>query len=81
MSSSSAFIQDENPPTFSQENDSKKIDIFQHLRINLKTSKTTCSCDNINSLYCIPCKISVCSKCNYNEHKNHILISKKDSPF
>ena len=54
MSSSSAFIQDDNPPTSSQENDSKKIDIFQHLRINLKTSKTTCSCDNINSLYCIP---------------------------
>jgi hypothetical protein len=23
----------------------------------------------------------VCSKCNYNEHKNHILISKKDYHF
>ena len=81
MSSSSAFIQDDNPSTSSQEKDSKKIDIFQHLRINLKTSKTTCSCDNINSLYCIPCKISVCSKCNYSEHQNHILISKKDYHF
>jgi hypothetical protein len=32
-------------------------------------------------MYCIPCKISVCRKCNYEEHKNHILISKKDFHF
>ena len=55
--------------------DSKKIDIFQHLRLNMKEPKGKCK-NNNETMYCIPCKESVCECCNYEEHKNHILISK-----
>ncbi|MCQ2818887.1 MAG: hypothetical protein MJ252_16600 [archaeon] len=54
----------------------KTIDIFQHLRLNLKKRQKICDCDNVLDLYCIPCKCSVCRKCTFEDHKGHILINR-----
>lgn len=56
----------------------KKIDIFQHLKISLGNSEQNCKCDNSNSYYCVPCKVSVCSNCNLADHLKHTLIKKAD---
>ena len=61
--------------------DSKKIDIFQHLKLNLKNAKENCKDNNRIGMYCIPCKVSICDKCKLEEHKDHILISKSKFDF
>ena len=55
---------------------SKKIDIYQHLKLGIKNQFKNCKDNNDNVMYCIPCKISCCPECTLEEHKNHILISK-----
>ena len=58
---------------------SKKIDIFQHMKMSLRNSENNCRCPDAKIVYyCIPCKISICSKCGYEEHKKHIIINKAD---
>ena len=59
-----------------QNQNSKKIDIFQHLRLNLKTQNKNCKDNNDNVMYCIPCKVTCCPECTLDEHKDHILVSK-----
>jgi hypothetical protein len=59
-----------------QNKNSKKIDIFQHLRLNLKTQNKNCKDNNDNVMYCIPCKVTCCPECTLEEHKDHILVSK-----
>ena len=71
MSSSEALIINEEP-SVSHIKYNKILDIFQHLCLNLKNSKTECLCDNLFLMYCVPCKITLCQKCNYEEHKNYI---------
>ena len=61
---------DEEPP--------KQIDIFQHLRLNLKNTLSECHCTVIPDLYCIPCKTSVCRRCTYQDHQKHLVVSKKN---
>ena len=57
-----------------------KLDIYQHLKIGLSNREKNCQCDTPASeiYYCIPCKISCCSKCTLLEHKGHILVKKSD---
>ena len=57
-----------------------KLDIYQHLKIGLHNREKNCQCDSPASeiYYCIPCKISCCSKCTLLEHKGHILVKKSD---
>ena len=59
-----------------QNQNSKKIDIFQHLRLNLKAQNKNCKDNNDNLMYCIPCKVTCCPECTLEEHKDHILVSK-----
>ena len=60
-----------------EEKDGTKIDIFNHLKINLKNNfNLNCKDSNTESMYCIPCKVSCCEKCTLDTHKNHILIDK-----
>ena len=56
-----------------------KLDIFQHMRSGLKYKDYNCYCENdLDSLYyCIPCKLSCCSKCTLPEHYNHLLLQKE----
>lgn len=56
----------------------KTLDIYQHLKLNIKNSYQNCKCKNTSYYYCIPCKVTTCPKCNYIEHCKHILISKKN---
>ena len=56
----------------------KKIDIFQHLKLNIRNEFENCKCLNTQQFYCIPCKTSICKNCTYDEHKTHILINKQD---
>ncbi len=57
-----------------------KLDIFQHLRYGVQNKEKSCLCDNNieKKFYCIPCKISCCTKCTLEEHKLHLLIGKGD---
>ncbi|MCQ2820053.1 MAG: hypothetical protein MJ252_22530 [archaeon] len=61
----------------------KQLDIYQHLRINLnnQSKKSECECDGYPELYCIPCKTSVCKQCDYEKHKDHILLSRLNPEF
>ena len=75
------FIMDENKMTQSQEDNPtipKNLDIFQHLKLNIKNELENCKCQSDNTFYCIPCKVSVCERCNLDSHRKHILILKKD---
>ena len=56
-----------------------KLDIFQHIKIGLNNKDKNCQCDNSpeNLYYCIPCKISCCQKCTYQDHTSHLLIQKE----
>ena len=57
----------------------KKIDIFQHLKLSLRNSELNCKCPNAFPVYyCIPCKLSVCNECGYDDHLKHILIRKDE---
>ena len=54
------------------------FDLYKHLKENLKNKDLLCK-DPLteDSLYCLNCKISTCNLCpNFNEHKDHILISR-----
>jgi hypothetical protein len=59
--------------------DNVKLDVFQHLRVGVNNTKFNCLCESdVNDLYyCIPCKISCCSKCSLMDHANHLLIQKE----
>ena len=61
-------------------NGTVKLDIFQHLKIGVQNKEKNCKCDNSidKKFYCIPCKISCCTKCTLEEHKMHLLIVKGD---
>ena len=57
-----------------------KIDIYQHLKLGVLNKEKNCKCDNNieAKFYCIPCKISCCTKCTLEEHKMHLLVAKGD---
>ena len=57
-----------------------KLDIFQHLKLGVLNKEKNCKCDNNieAKFYCIPCKISCCTKCTLEEHKMHLLVAKGD---
>ena len=57
----------------------RAIDIFQHLRLNLKNNSINCGCTILPDLYCIPCKTTVCKRCNYSFHKTHLVVSKRNA--
>ena len=57
----------------------QNIDIYQHLKLNMKNTKPICECTSLPSLYCIPCKVSVCQKCTYDIHSKHLIVSKKSA--
>ena len=61
-------------------NGAVKLDIFQHLKLGVQNKEKNCKCDNSidKKFYCIPCKISCCTKCTLEEHKLHLLIAKGD---
>ena len=61
-------------------NGNVKLDIFQHLKLGVQNKEKNCRCDNSieKKFYCIPCKISCCTKCTLEEHKMHLLIAKGD---
>ena len=56
-----------------------RLDIFQHMRIGIKNKEYNCLCENHldNLYYCIPCKVSCCTKCSLPEHSTHLLIQKE----
>lgn len=60
-----------------EEEGTKSIDIYQHLKLNLKNKDDICDCNEMSEYYCIPCKTSVCKNCNMEEHSKHILIKKR----
>ena len=71
MSTPSTSSPEEEPP--------RAIDIFQHLRLNLKNNSINCGCTILPDLYCIPCKTTVCKRCNYSFHKTHLVVSKRNA--
>ena len=56
-----------------------KLDIYQHMRNGIKNKDANCTCENeLDYLYyCIPCKVSCCTKCSLPEHSSHLLIQKE----
>ena len=56
----------------------KTLDIFHHIKLTLKNSSSNCSCENTTQFYCIPCKVSTCSKCSLASHQRHILLKKNN---
>ena len=56
-----------------------RLDIFQHMSTGLKNKDLNCLCENdlYNLFYCIPCKVSCCTKCTLPEHYSHLLIQKE----
>ena len=73
------IIEQEIDPTSIGNQETVKLDIFQHMRIGLKNKEYNCLCENDvdNLFYCIPCKISCCTKCSLPEHYTHLLIQKE----
>ena len=64
----------------SEENlNSKYIDIFLHLKLNMQNNLINCRCENDDKYYCIPCKVTCCALCDLKTHQPHILISMKDN--
>ena len=61
-------------------NGTVKLDIYQHLRSGVQNKDKNCKCDNTieKMFYCIPCKISCCTKCTLADHRGHLLIAKGD---
>ena len=61
-------------------NGTVKLDIFQHLKLGVQNKEKNCKCDNSieKKFYCIPCKISCCTKCTLEDHRMHLLIAKGD---
>lgn len=58
------------------DSDLKTIDIFHHLQLSMKNFANNCKCKTLSSFYCVPCKVTLCSKCNYDVHKKHFLLDK-----
>ena len=62
--------------------DPKKIDIYNHLKLSMKNSKRNCQCDLLKEkqpkYYCIPCKVSCCSRCSLSMHQKHLLVLKSN---
>ena len=66
----------------SSENKSfKYIDIYLHLKTNMKNNSLNCKCESEkeDKYYCIPCKITCCPLCTLKKHQNHILINMKEN--
>ena len=66
----------------SSENKSfKYIDIYLHLKTNMKNNSLNCKCESEKEekYYCIPCKITCCPLCTLKKHQNHILINMKEN--
>ena len=61
-------------------NGTVKLDIFQHLKLGVQNKDKNCKCNNSidKKFYCIPCKISCCTKCTLEDHKMHLLVVKGD---
>ena len=58
---------------------SKKINIYPHLRNNILDPSKNCKDPLTDQVYyCLDCKISTCEKCSLAEHKNHKIVLKKD---
>jgi hypothetical protein len=55
-------------------------DIF-NLVLNKCKDHTDTDQSQENLLYCIQCKICLCTLCNLNEHQSHFLLSKKEFNF
>ena len=55
----------------------KYIDIYLHLKTNMKNNSLNCKCESEkeDKYYCIPCKITCCPLCTLKKHQNHILIN------
>jgi hypothetical protein len=64
-------VENKNSPLF--------IDIYQHLKLNFQNKPKTSNCGHNPMLYCIPCKINFCEKCEKIFHKDHLYVSKKKS--
>ena len=58
---------------------SKYVDIFLHLKLNMQNNAINCKCENDDKYYCIPCKATCCSFCNFKLHEPHILVRMKDN--
>ena len=86
-------ISEINPPKETNEQKLEKIfkegdkvskydfDLHKHLKENIKFRDKQCK-DGLSTetLYCLQCKLSTCSKCpNFNIHKDHPLVKK--SPY
>ena len=56
----------------------KNLDIFQHIKLNLKNASSNCACENTEQFYCIPCKLSTCSACTLTGHQRHMLVKKRE---
>ena len=64
-----------------KKDETRNLDIFQHLKSNINNQNINCTCENTEKYYCIPCKVSVCKNCYLNEHQNHFLIKINDFNF
>ena len=58
---------------------SKYVDIFLHLKLNMQNNAINCKCENEDKYYCIPCKVTCCSLCNFKNHEPHILIRMQEN--
>ena len=59
----------------------KYIDIYLHLKTNMKNNSLNCKCESEkeDKYYCIPCKITCCPLCTLKKHQDHILINMKEN--
>ena len=65
-------------PKIENQDPISNFDLYKHLKENIKNKDLLCK-DPLteDSLYCLNCKISTCNLCpNFNEHKDHILVSR-----
>ena len=65
-------------PSVDEVTEPKTLDIFQHIKLTLKNSSSNCPCEKTTQFYCIPCKVSTCSKCSLASHQRHILLKKNN---
>ena len=56
----------------------KDCDVYHHLKQSYRQTEISCNCAHTENtrLYCLPCKLTVCQKCNLEMHKSHLLIDK-----
>ena len=78
------FIQNNSNEEISKEKINKPKELIEfnatfHFKENIINSDKNCKEQiNENSYYCFSCKHSICSNCGINEHKNHLLIQRKN---